>query len=228
MIKAIVTDIEGTTSSLSFVKDVLFPYAKENLPEYVMALAGEADVAEQLELVNKEVGRNLSLSEAIQQLQRWIDEDKKIAPLKNLQGMIWESGYVTEDFTGHVYEDAARNLSRWHEQGVKLYVYSSGSVKAQQLLFGFSDFDDLSVLFSGHFDTGIGQKQEIESYNKIVTSLQLPADEILFLSDIKQELDAAKAAGLHTCWLVRDSDELDGLAEHAQVKSFDDITLSQY
>ena len=225
MIKAIVTDIEGTTSSLSFVKDVLFPYAKENLPEYVMALASESDVAEQLELVNKEVGRTLSLTEVIQQLQSWIEEDKKIAPLKNLQGMIWESGYVTEDFTGHVYLDAARNLTTWHEQGTKLYIYSSGSIKSQQLLFGFSDYSDLSVLFSGFFDTEIGQKQEAKSYKKIVTSLQIPAEEILFLSDTKQELDAAKVAGMQTCWLVRDAEEPDSSAEHKQVKSFDEIEL---
>ena len=122
MIKAIVTDIEGTTSSLSFVMDVLFPYAKEHLASYVSDHADEPAVKEQLDAVAREVGRTLTANEAIEQLQGWLEENKKIAPLKSLQGMIWESGYVCGDFTGHVYEDAVRNLRAWHEKGVRLYV----------------------------------------------------------------------------------------------------------
>ena len=225
MIKAIVTDIEGTTSSLSFVMDVLFPYAKEHLASYVSDHADEPAVKEQLDAVAREVGRTLTANEAIEQLQGWLEENKKIAPLKSLQGMIWESGYVCGDFTGHVYEDAVRNLRAWHEKGVRLYVYSSGSVHAQKLLFGFSDFGDLTPLFSGYFDTHIGHKRETSSYEIIASEIGVRAGDILFLSDVREELDAARTAGMHTRWLVRDADVIDPNAPHPQVRDFDGINL---
>lgn len=225
MIKAIVTDIEGTTSSLSFVMDVLFPYAKEHLASYVSDHADEPAVKEQLDAVAREVGRTLTANEAIEQLQGWLEENKKIAPLKSLQGMIWESGYVCGDFTGHVYEDAVRNLRAWHEKGVRLYVYSSGSVHAQKLLFGFSDFGDLTPLFSGYFDTHIGHKRETSSYEIIASEIGVRAGDILFLSDVREELDAARTAGMQTRWLVRDADVIDPNAPHPQVRDFDGINL---
>lgn len=205
MIKAIVTDIEGTTSSLSFVKDVLFPYARLHMAEFVHQHASEPEVKVQLDEVNKVVGQRLDLEQVIAQLVQWIDEDQKLTPLKALQGMIWQAGYKSGDFTGHVYEDVACKLRDWQEQGIKLFVFSSGSVKAQQLIFGYSDFGDLTPLFSGYFDTRIGPKREIEAYTQIAESIALPAAEILFLSDIEQELDAASEAGMHTLQLVRDS-----------------------
>lgn len=225
MIKAIVTDIEGTTSSLSFVMDVLFPYANEHLASYVTGHADDPAVREQLDAVSREVGRTLTANEAIEQLQGWIEENKKIAPLKSLQGMIWEAGYVCGDFTGHVYEDAVRNLRAWHEKGVRLYVYSSGSVHAQKLLFGFSDFGDLTPLFSGYFDTHIGHKRETSSYEIIASEIGVRAGDILFLSDIREELDAARTAGMQTRWLVRDADVIDPNAPHPQVRDFDGINL---
>ncbi len=225
MIKAIVTDIEGTTSSLSFVKDVLFPYASEHLAAYVFAHAEEPAVREQLEAVEKEAGRNLSTEEAVQQLLRWIDEDKKITPLKTLQGMIWEEGYRSGDFTGHFYEDAVRNLRSWHEKGIRLYIYSSGSVHAQKLLFGFSDFGDLTPLVNGYFDTHIGHKRETSSYEIIASEIGVRAGDILFLSDIREELDAARCAGMQTRWLVRDAEVIDPNAAHPQVSDFDTINL---
>lgn len=225
MIKAIVCDIEGTTSSLSFVHDVLFPYAKENLAEYVMAMADEPEVAEQLAMVNEEVGKELTLQEALLQLIKWIDEDKKITPLKNLQGLVWEAGYRVGEFTGHVYADAAKAMTRWNEKGIALYIYSSGSVRAQQLLFGFSDFGDMTENLSGYFDTRIGQKRDVASYQHIVNELNMFAGDILFLSDIKEELDAAKEAGMRTGWLVRDQDEVDANAVHAQYRDFSEIKL---
>lgn len=223
MMRAIVTDIEGTTSSLSFVHEVLFPYARKHLPDYIARYAGDEEVRHQLELVSVEAGSPLNLDETVALLLRWIDEDRKIAPLKALQGMVWEAGYRAGDFTGHVYEDAVRNLRQWHEQGLGLYVYSSGSVYAQKLLFGFSDYGDLTPLFSGYFDTGIGQKREAGSYRAIVAALELPAVEILFLSDIREELDAAQAAGMQTCWLVRDAQQTDPSAAHRQARDFDEV-----
>lgn len=225
MIKAIVTDIEGTTSSLSFVKDVLFPYACDHLLAYVTSHADEPEVRTQLEAISKVAGRELALDEAIEQLRLWVKEDKKVAPLKTLQGMIWEAGYRAGDFTGHVYEDAARNLRAWHDKGVQLYIYSSGSVQAQQLLFGYSDFGDLTPLISGYFDTHIGHKRESSSYEVIASEIGIRAGDILFLSDNLEELDAARTAGMQTRWLVRDADEVEPNAPHPQVKDFDAISL---
>ena len=224
MIKAIVTDIEGTTSSLSFVKEVLFPYARVNLADYVRDNAEEPQVKLLLEATSKEVGVELDTEQAITQLIQWLDEDKKVTPLKSLQGLIWEAGYKKDHFKGHVYSDAAENLKVWKVVGLSLYIYSSGSVYAQKLLFEHTEFGDLTPLFSGYFDTHIGGKKERESYCKIASQLGIPADQVLFLSDIKEELDAAKAAGFETVWLTRDSLP-DPTAEHLQVSSFDLINL---
>lgn len=224
MIKAIVTDIEGTTTSLSFVKDVLFPYARQHMAEYLRENAEQPEVKAQLDNVRRIIGINTDLETIIQQLIQWIDEDQKITPLKNLQGMIWQAGYKSGDFTGHVYEDAARKLRDWHEQGIKLYVFSSGSVKAQQLIFGFSDFGDMTALFSGYFDTKIGFKHGVKAYQHIVTQLDCQADEILFLSDIGQELQSAAASGMQTAQLVRE--EQSAYPDTIQVSNFDQIQIN--
>ena len=223
-IKAIVTDIEGTTSSLSFVKDVLFPYARSHIGEFIHQYAGEPAVASLIEDVRKEASEPLSLDGVIQTLEQWIDTDKKITPLKTLQGLLWETGYQQGDFKGHIYLDAKQQLEQWHQQGIKLYVYSSGSVYAQKLLFGYTEYGDLNYLFNGYFDTRIGAKIEPESYRHIADTIKLPAREILFLSDVKPELDAAKAAEMQTIWLVRDGD-IDAQASHSQVKDFSAITI---
>lgn len=225
MIKNILTDIEGTTSSIRFVHEVLFPYARSHLADFVRRHAGEAEVAAQLQAVSREEGDTLDVEQAIARLEQWIDDDRKLTPLKSLQGMVWEEGYRQRDFTGHVYEDAVRNLRHWHESGIGLYIYSSGSVQAQELLFGFSDFGDLRPLFSGYFDTRIGHKREASSYEGIVARIGGRAGEILFLSDIREELDAARAAGMQTRWLVREAEQIDLNAAHPQVKDFDSINL---
>jgi len=224
MIKAVVTDIEGTTTSLSFVKDVLFPYAREHMQKFVGQHADDPKVREQLDAVCREVDKTLSDQEIVAQLLQWIDEDKKITPLKALQGMIWEAGYKNGDYTGHVYDDAVSNMKKWHAQGIKLYVFSSGSVQAQKLIYGYSDAGDLTPLFSGYFDTRIGSKREVDAYQHIAQEVGEPAETIAFLSDIKEELDAAKAAGMQTLWLVRDG-EVNSAAAHLQVSNFDDIEI---
>jgi enolase-phosphatase E1 len=225
MIRAILTDIEGTTSSIRFVHEVLFPYAHAQLAEFVRTHQQQPQVAEQLRAVSREAGEVLDTETAIAQLLAWIAEDKKITPLKAIQGMIWENGYKHGDFTGHVYADAVHGLRRWHQAGIKLYVYSSGSVQAQRLLFGHSDMGDLTPLFSGYFDTRIGNKREVAAYRAIINELRLDAAEILFLSDIKEELDAAHEAGMQTCWLVREAETPDPDAPHPQVKDFSAIHL---
>ena len=222
MIKAVVTDIEGTTSSLSFVKDVLFPYARERLADFVRSHGRDAAVRKILDDVRTEVGKPLTDMECVAQLLRWVDEDKKITPLKALQGMIWEAGYREGAFTGHVYEDAVRNLRQWQERGVALYVFSSGSVQAQRLIFGYSDYGDLTPLFSGYFDTTIGAKREPDAYRRIAAAIATAPSQVLFLSDIAEELDAARAAGMQTAWLVRQG-AIDAGAGHTQVRDFDAI-----
>jgi enolase-phosphatase E1 len=224
MIKAIVTDIEGTTSSINFVHNVLFPYARQRIGEFVHHHAEDPQVAPLLNDVRHETGETLDLDGVVRQLTRWIDEDRKATPLKALQGMIWEQGYRNGDFTGHVYADAAERLRVWHDQGIKLYVFSSGSVKAQQLLFGHSDAGDLTPLFSGYYDTRIGNKREAGAYRKIIQDIGLPAGEILFLSDIVEELDAAKQAGMKTTMLVRESGP-DTATPHPQARDFNEIDL---
>jgi enolase-phosphatase E1 len=224
MIKAVVTDIEGTTTSLSFVKDVLFPYAREHMQAFVNRHAGDPKVREQLDSVCQEVGDALTDQQIIEQLLQWIDEDKKITPLKILQGMIWEAGYKNSDYTGHVYDDAVVNLKKWHAQGIKLYVFSSGSVQAQKLIYGYGDAGDLTPLFSGYYDTRVGSKREVSAYQHIVQEIGEPAENIVFLSDIKEELDAAKATGMQTIWLVREG-EIDPGAAHKQVRNFDQIEI---
>ncbi|MBU2479190.1 MAG: acireductone synthase, partial [Gammaproteobacteria bacterium] len=175
-----------------------------------------------LDAANQEAGGGLDDAGIVAQLECWIDEDRKITPLKSLQGLIWEAGYRNGDFKGHVYADAAAQLHAWHAQGIPLYVYSSGSVYAQKLLFGFSEAGDLTPLFSGYYDTHIGGKREAASYRAIVDDIKLPAAEILFLSDIVEELDAAGDAGMQTLQLVRDG-ELNQDSRHRQVQDFNAI-----
>ncbi len=223
MIKAIVTDIEGTTSSLAFVKDVLFPYAREHLPDFVRKHQNDAKVATLMEDARSLAGAELDNEQLITQFIDWIDRDQKITPLKSLQGLIWDAGYRQGDFNGHIYEDAARNLKKWKEAGYALYVYSSGSVHAQKLLFGHTEYGDLTPLFAGFFDTRVGAKQETDSYRAIAGEIGLPAEEILFLSDIAAELDAAREAGMKTCQLLRENAK--DCKKHPKAGDFAEINL---
>jgi len=224
-IHAVVTDIEGTTSSIAFVHDVLFPYARERIPAYVHANA-EA-LGELFTAIGQESGRGkLSPDACIQILLGWMDEDKKIATLKTLQGTIWAAGYAQGDFKGHVYADVLGKLKTWSESGVSLYVYSSGSVAAQKQIFGYSEAGDMTQYFSGYFDTAIGGKKDSTSYIKIAHAIDLPCAQILFLSDNPEELHAAHAAGYSTIGLKRPGNSFD-LAANTFVTSFDEIVLEQ-
>lgn len=223
-IKAIVTDIEGTTSAISFVHDILFPYAARELPGYLRSHAEDHEVAAQLGAVRTEAGEpGADLERIVEILLGWIDEDRKATPLKTLQGFVWRHGYESGDFTGHVYDDAVAGLRRWHDEGIPLYVYSSGSTGAQKLLFGYSDAGDLCPLFAGYFDTRVGHKQESASYARIAQRIGEPAEDILFLSDVAAELDAARGAGMQTWQLVRDDNIKAG--EHRTAASFNDVII---
>lgn len=224
MIRAIVTDIEGTTSSIEFVHKSLFPYARAHLRSFLREQAGDPLVQALIDDVEAVVGWDLSIDEAAGVLEQWIDEDRKATPLKTLQGMIWRLGYQAGELKGHVYADTPVFLRRWHEQGLQLYVYSSGSVEAQKLIFGHSDAGDLTPLFSGYFDTQVGGKREASSYRAILERIALPGSQVLFLSDIGEELDAARAAGMQTCQLIRDAIAKPSAA-HPQAADFSEVRL---
>lgn len=227
MIRAIVTDIEGTTSDIRFVHNVLFPYARENLAAFIAAFQHREDVAQALTDLRDEIAQpQATIEELISVLFGFMDEDRKSTSLKALQGMIWRDGYLNGSFTGHLYPDVLPALEAWQAQGIKLYVYSSGSVAAQKLLFGYSDEGDITSLFSGYFDTRVGAKRETASYGNIAGQTDLPPDELLFLSDIRQELDAAQQAGWQTVQLIRD--EADSESRHRQVNRFDEINMEWF
>jgi enolase-phosphatase E1 len=223
-IKAIVTDIEGTTSSIDFVHKELFPYASRELPAFVREHQQEAAVASQLDAVRQLIDKpQADVDVLIETLLQWIRDDNKATPLKALQGLVWAHGYESGAFTGHVYDDAVSNLKKWAAQGIDLYVYSSGSVAAQKLLFGYSDAGDLTPLFKGYFDTRIGNKREPQAYETIVKQLAMPAQDILFLSDVVEELDAAASAGMQTIQLVREPGMTTGA--HPITHNFDEISV---
>jgi enolase-phosphatase E1 len=203
----ILTDIEGTTTSVSFVYEILFPYFRNNiqqlkelqqLPEVREAFEQTIELAKELDGIQL-----IETDEIIHKLLEWSLADKKITPLKTLQGILWEKGYKSGEIRGHVYSDVKENLEKWKDNGMELGVFSSGSVAAQKLIFGFSELGDLSPHFSYYFDTKTGGKREVETYTKISHQINTSPATILFLSDIIEELEAAKKAGYQTLQLVR-------------------------
>jgi len=226
LIRAVLTDIEGTTSSITFVKDVLFPYARERLPAFVATHADDPDVRHWLHEAAKEAGlASAPQQQIIELLIGWIDADRKSTALKALQGMIWKAGYEGGEYRAHVYAEVPARLRQWQREGRKLYVYSSGSVPAQKLLFAHTDAGDLSALFSGYFDTETGPKRDAESYRRIAAAIGLPPADVLFLSDVTEELDAAHAAGMRTTLLARAPTRCPDASRHRCVGDFDAIAL---
>ncbi len=216
---AVLTDIEGTLGSIAFVRTVLFPYAADHLAAFVAA--HESDPAVRAILRDTAVLADeptASDERLVAILRAWIAADRKATPLKTLQGMIWADGYARKAFAGHVYADAVTALRAWHDADLPLYVYSSGSVAAQQLLFRNSAYGDLTPLFRGYFDTTIGPKTEPASYRAVAEAIGTPARAIVFLSDHEGELDAARAAELQTIRLMRPEDSVAGdVSKHPTV-----------
>ncbi|GAB3036287.1 acireductone synthase [Oleiagrimonas citrea] len=224
--RVIVTDIEGTTSSIRFVHEVLFPYARKRLPAFVETHADKPEVQHWLSEAAREAGFiEASRNEVIDLLIGWIDSDRKATSLKALQGLIWAEGYASGDYLGHVYPEVADRLRAWHKAGIRLYVYSSGSVDAQKLLFGHSEAGDLTPLFSGYFDTRTGPKRETESYVRILEAVGETGEHVLFLSDVTAELDAARAAGMRTTQLCRPPETCSASATHPCVADFDAVEV---
>ena len=215
-VAAVVTDIEGTTSAIAFVKETLFPFAESALDGFLDAHGAEPEVA----AILAEVGRLAPGQDPRAALRGWMAADAKVTPLKALQGLIWRAGFEDGRLRGHLYPDVAPCLRAWARGGLRLCVYSSGSVEAQKLLFGHSQAGDLSGLFGGFFDTRIGAKRESASYAAIAAGLHLPPGEVLFLSDVAEELDAAAAAGLATCQLLRAEDGTRPSGRHPEAPDF--------
>ena len=232
--KVILVDIEGTITDIDFVKQTLFPYASQNLARYVREQTALNNPQVQTilddtlafwknEQTDPHLKQDPTVDDLIQILLSWIDADRKITPLKTLQGLIWEHGYTSGDFTGHLYEDAYTYLKKWKDQGLRLAVYSSGSEYAQKLLLGHSDYGDLTPWFEAYFDTRVGAKREAQAYGNILKALGLDneAHQVLFLSDVVQELDAAHQVGMKTYELRRDQQE--GSSHHPVASHFEHI-----
>lgn len=225
-VRVIVTDIEGTTSSIDFVHDVLFPYARKHLPAFIETHGDQPEVQHWLHEATREAGLvEAQRQEVIEMLLHWIDEDRKSTALKALQGMIWEEGYVSGAYRAHVYPEVAARLRDWHARGLRLYVYSSGSVAAQRLFFRYSEAGDLAPLFDGFFDTQTGTKRDVESYRRIGEAVGEAPQRILFLSDVEQELDAARSAGWQTAQIVRPPQPLPDATGHPAFRDFDAVVV---
>jgi enolase-phosphatase E1 len=208
MIKLYLFDIEGTTTDINFVHQVLFPYSSERMENFILSHQLNEAVVKALdsvrETVKSEEKKSLSIHEIITQLIRWIKEDRKHPALKEIQGLIWDNGYCKGDFKGHVYQDVKPFFQKIVSAGLKVGIYSSGSVHAQKLIFGYSVAGDLTPFISYYFDTKVGGKRATESYKKIAEECGFLPPEIHFFSDIPQELEAANAAGLSVTQVLRD------------------------
>ncbi len=228
--RAVLVDIEGTTSTIAFVHQVLFPYADEHLDAYVAAHRGDPRGrarAARCGGARRPEPPDADDATVLAHLHAWIAQDRKATPLKTLQGLIWAEGYARNALRGHVYADAAAGLRRWREAGLRLYVYSSGSVEAQRVLFGNSHHGDLTPLFDGYFDTTTGPKREPASYAAIAGAIALAPADVVFLSDVDAELDAARAAGMQTVRLLRPADTPPGATTaHPSATSFDDVAIA--
>ena len=218
---AIVLDIEGTIAPISFVRDVLFPYARAHLVEFLSGHGTDPDVAAEIAAVQR-LAPGIDVAGA---LIGWMDQDLKLPPLKAIQGMIWRAGYDAGEIKGELYEDVAPCLRDWRNQGIALYIYSSGSVAAQQLLLAHTASGDLRPLIQGYFDTLMGPKREAVSYRAIAARIGAAPGEILFLSDVEAELDTADAAGWRTVQVVREADGTVASKRHQSSRTLAELSL---
>jgi enolase-phosphatase E1 len=225
-----VLDIEGTTSATGFVVDVLYPYARQRFGELLTACAAEPAIRRAVDQVRALIGEPDASTTRIEQvLNDWTDEDRKAAPLKTLQGIIWSQGFAVGTLVSHFYDDVLPALRRWHAGGVQVYVYSSGSVTAQRAWFEHSPEGDLLALIDGLYDTeNAGPKQSPDSYRAITESIGVDPRRILFLSDRSRELDAARAADWLTLSVQRPGEPYyeAGTGEHPETASFAGIDIT--
>lgn len=230
-IRGILLDIEGTTTPISFVHDILFPYARSRLEEHCARAAAQPGIREALARLREEHAKESqhagaalpAFGDGASYTRYLMDRDRKSSGLKQLQGLIWEDGYRSGRLRGQVFDDVPEALRRWRAAGLRLRIFSSGSVLAQKLLFGHTEHGDLTVCFEGYHDTTTGPKKEPRSYREIAQAYELRPEEVLFLSDVVAELDAAAAAGLVTGMLKRPGNVPEEHGGHATYGTFDEL-----
>jgi len=220
VIQALLLDIEGTTSSLAFVREVLFPHARAFLGSFIEQHRGRPDVAAELSEATRLAQLEEPREELQATLQRWMAQDRKVTPLKALQGLLWEAAFERGELVAHVYPEVPAVLAELRQRGLRVAIYSSGSVRAQRAFFRYSAAGDLSPLIDAWFDTHVGSKSESGSYRAIARALDLEPSAIAFLSDSEAELDAARAAGLATLGISRAPLSI---GAHAAAASFDGL-----
>jgi enolase-phosphatase E1 len=207
MVRYVLMDIEGTLISVAFVREILFPFAKLRLAPFLHERRHDPDVLQWTtvcqDAIEHETGARPTYEELPAMLIGWIDQDRKLAGLKALQGMIWEEGYREGKFVPELYDDVLPAFTQWRARGIRLGIYSSGSEQAQRLLFAHTNAGDVTSLLEHFFDTSVGEKKTSSSYRKISEQIDLPPQHILFLSDVERELDAAASAGFRTAHIVR-------------------------
>jgi enolase-phosphatase E1 len=218
LVQAVLCDIEGTTSSLSFVHNVLFPLSYERMEDFIRRNWNR----QELEQIKSEMG-DAGQDEIIKTFRSWILEDRKERALKSIQGKIWKDAFESGQIRGHVYPDVEPSFYKWRDSGIQICIFSSGSIEAQKLLFRYSQVGDLSRFISAYFDTSTGPKKESSSYKTIAGKLSLDGPNILFLSDVQSELDAARAADMHTTQVMREG-VTPNSSGHPIVNSFNEIT----
>ena len=237
--RLVLLDIEGTVSPLAFVHDVLFPYARREVGDFLMRQQASPDVLRALEQIARDSGLDSNGEGAsanlasdsdraawVSRIHALMDADAKQTGLKWLQGLIWDEGYQSGELKSVLFSDAVESIRSWHQSGLRLRIYSSGSIAAQRLFFAYSDSGDWTGCLEGYHDTTTGPKRAVTSYQAIAEAAGLPASEILFLSDITEELDAALEAGCQTAWVVRPGNKPGQTDRHPTLRSFPEIQLS--
>lgn len=235
-VRGILLDIEGTTTPIAFVHDVLFSFARAHASEFLKNNMDSDDVRADVSMLYEEHALDVvndydppPLTEEIDSLgayiQWLIDKDRKSTGLKSLQGKIWRQGYLDGRLKSQVFEDVAPALDRWRAAGLSVNIFSSGSVLAQQLLFAHTNAGDLTTFIDRYFDTKTGKKGEAESYRRIAAEMSLEPGEIVFISDVVDELDAAEEAGMKTLLSVRLGNPVQGPTHHQPIDSFDGLTV---
>ena len=238
-VKCILLDIEGTTSSISFVYDVMFPFVRKNLDSFLNEHWNSESVQACLPLLADELGQDsvsswlsddaeLAKKNVAQGVIQLMDNDVKSTGLKKLQGAIWKAGFESGEMVAHLYEDVAPAIKDWNDAGIDVRIYSSGSIQAQKLFFGHTLAGDLLPQIKGHYDTTIGNKKEKQSYVSIASEIGLAANEILFVSDVAAELDAAAEAGMQTRLSLRPGNNpVENLERYSSIESFSEIEIAK-
>ncbi len=228
-VRGILTDIEGTTTPISFVYDVLFPFARRRIEAYCARADEDPRIAEAVERIHREQERdpddNRPFGTGADYALRLMDQDRKSTGLKALQGIIWQEGYGSGELKAVVFDDVPPVLAGWRAAGLRLRIFSSGSVLAQKLLFAHTEQGDLTSHFEGYHDTTTGPKRDERSYRAIAEAFELPPENVLYLSDVVAELDPASSAGMRTALLVRPGNEVTDPGKHPVYKDFTSLTV---